>query len=140
MQIEFLKKNNFCRVSFLWHTAKNMFAVSPGSGHTVNNASLPCAPDLGTRQRFFAVCPDLGHTANLLFTVCLFFYHVFCTLAHGKCCVCRVSSICRVCVCRVPEMLHTANKRFPVVNWIRNVTFVNQVFIVGKQLTGPSFH
>ena len=69
MQIEFVK-NNFCRVPFLWHTAKNMFAVSPGSGHTVNNASLPCALDLGTQQSYLpphlisCVVPTATHTTH----------------------------------------------------------------------------
>ena len=70
---------------------------------------MPCALDLGTRQRFFAACLDLGHTANLFFSVCFFFYRVLCTLAHSKCCVCRVSSIYRVFFGR-----HTVNNVFTV--------------------------
>ena len=55
---------------FLWHTAKNMFVVSPRSRHTVNNASLPCAPDLGTRQSCLpphlisCVVPTATHTTH----------------------------------------------------------------------------
>ena len=42
------------------------------------------------------------------------------------------------CIGPYENYLRNCNRWFD--NWIRNVTFVNQVFIVGKQLTGPSFH
>ena len=57
-------------------------------------------------RRLFAVCPDLGHTANRLFYRVFVFFRVFCTLTHGKYCVCRVSSICRVFFGSVRNVAH----------------------------------